>query len=156
MNIKAVLGVAALAVGGSIYLGKNKYDSYRSVLENMEINLKKVTGLKISGDNVFFNVDIELVNPTDISVNVPGNKLVVKNLHFFSPKGVKLGIASPNISNISLPANGSRMITNIPVALSLKTIGSSLNEIIEVALNPDLLQTTADLEAFGKSFSVSA
>lgn len=156
MNIKTILGVAAVAVGGSLYFGKNKYDGYQQVLQNLEINLKGIKGVKFSGGSIIFNCDVEILNPTNVAVNVPGKQLVVKNLHFYTPKGVYLGVANPNVSEISLPANGKRLITNIPVTLSLSSIGNSLSEILDIVSNTDLLQITADLEAFGKSFTVNA
>ncbi len=154
MNIKLILGAAALAVGGSLYFGKGKYDKYNTVLENLEFNLKNLKKINLFSGNITFEVDIELINPTNIAVDIPGNQILLKNLHFYAPSGTYLGVANPNVSNIQMPANGSRIITNIPVSLSLATIGRSFTEILGIVSNPDTLQIKADLDAFGKSFTV--
>lgn len=156
MGIKTILGVGALAIGGFAYFGKGKYDNYKNVLGSLQFNLKSVKNVNLSGGNVLFNVDMELVNPTSTAIDVPGQQIVVKKLHFYSANGNYLGVATPNISNISMPANGTRLITNIPVKLSLATVGNSFSEILDIIGNTKLLQIKADLEAFGKSFTVNA
>ncbi len=156
IGIKTLLAVAGVAVGGGLLLGKNKFDEYRNVLNQMKFKIKSVKGIKLISGNVVFDVDMELTNPTDVAITVPGKKLVVKNLHFFTPSGKKLGVASPNISDIDMPANGSRIITNVPATISLDAVGSSFSEVLSVVLDPTKLKVTADLEAFGRSFSVNS
>lgn len=156
MNIKSILAVAAVAVGSSIFFGKNKYDQYSQVLNNLQFKLKNLKNISFNGGKVVFDVDIELINPTPVAIDIPGEKLVVKKLHFYTNTGKPLGIALPNLSNIEMPANGSRTITNIPVKLSLAEIGNSFSEILNIVLDPKQLKISADLQAFGKSFSVNA
>lgn len=156
MNMKIILGAAALAFGSSVYFGKEKFNQYKGVLDNLQFNLKSIKGMKLSGGKIIFNCDVELINPTNVAVNIPGENIVVKNLHFYTPSGVYLGVASPNIAEISMPANGSRIITNIPVFLSVDPIGSAFYEILNIVSDPDLLQIRAELLAFGKSFIVNS
>lgn len=156
IGIKTILTVAGVAAAGSLLFGKNKIDGYRNVLEQMQFKIKSVKGIKLISGNVVFNVDLQLTNPTNIPINVPGNKLVVKTLHFFTPSGKKLGVANPYISDIDMPANGSRIITNVPATISLDAVGSSFSEVLSVVLDPAKLKVTADLEAFDRSFSVKS
>ena len=156
MNIKAILGVAAVAAGASVLFGKKTYDKYKDVMDKMQFNIKRITGVDLKSNRLVFDVDVELVNPTNVAIDVPGNKVVVKTLQFYSPSGTKLGIAQPNISDISMPANGSRTITNIPVNISLASVGNNFTELLSIATNPDQLKISADVEAFGKSFTLDA
>lgn len=155
MNVKTILLVSAAAVGSSIYFGNKKAGRYMAVLERMEVNPKGVKNFKLQGSALMFDIDVELVNPTNIAVNIPGNLITVKNLHFFTASGRKLGTASPNVSKISLPANGSRLITNIPAVFDLKAIGSSFSEAVEIALSPEAMLIATDVQAFGQSFTVN-
>lgn len=155
MNVKTILLVSAAAIGSSYLFGKSKVNRYMEVLDKMEVNTKGVRNFKLQGSFLFFNIDVELVNPTNIAVDIPGNLITVKNLHFFTATGKKLGVATPNVSQISLPANGSRMITNIPAAFDLMAIGSSFSEAVEIALNPDAMLVATDIQAFGTSFTVN-
>lgn len=154
MSIKMILGAAAIAAGGFIYYGKGKYDSYTTVLRNLNFKLKNIKKIKIVSGSITFDSDVEIQNSSNIGIDVPGKMVAIKNIHFYSNIGTYLGIATPNISDIQIPANGSRLITNIPVKVSLQTIGSSFSEIIGIVSNPDNLQIKADIEAFGKSFTV--
>ena len=156
MNIKTILSVAAVAVGGSLILGGKKFRGYKNVIDNLEFNIKDVKGVKLQGSEVVFDVDVEIVNPTSTAVNVPGDLIVVRNLHFFTPSGTKIGVATPNVSNIAMPANGSRTITGIPARVSLTSVGKSFSEVLDVVLDPQKLKVAADLEAFGKSFTVNS
>ncbi|MDT0689382.1 hypothetical protein RM549_06265 [Salegentibacter sp. F188] len=154
MNIKTILSVGALAITGFSYFGKGKYDEYREVADRMEFNLKNV---KIHNPlQGTLKVNVEIVNPTATAVTVPGNLITIKNIHFYTLSGKKLGTAKANISDISLPANSSREIQNIPVQLSLANIGNSFSEVLEIAQDTDKLKISADIQAFGKSFTVNA
>jgi hypothetical protein len=154
MNIKTILSVGALAATGAMYFGKGKYDEYREVADRMEFSLKKVKVHNVLQGTL--KVDVEIVNPTATAIEVPGNLITVRRIHFFSLSGQKLGTATTDISDLALPANGSRRITNIPVQLSLSTIGSNLSAVLEIAQDTDKLKIAADIEAFGKSFTVNA
>ena len=156
MNTKAILLASAVAVGSTFIFGNRKYRNFSEVLEKIEYKIKGVKNLKIIGSTIGFDVDIELVNPTNISVDIPGNRLTVKTLHFFTPSGKKIGEAHPNVTEISLPANGTRIITNIPTVIDLIAIGSSFSETVAIVLDPDKLITAADLELFGQSFTVKS
>ena len=156
MNMKTILGVAAVAVGGSLFLGRNKINEYRNLADSLEFDITSVKGVKLQGANVVFDVDIKITNPTNVAVNVPGDLLLVKTLHFYTPSGKKIGVAHPNISNIQMPANGSREITNIPAQVSLSSVGNSFSEVIGIVSDPNQLRIGADLQAFGKSFTVNA
>ena len=156
MNIKAILMASAVAVGGSIFFANKKYRNYSEVLDKFEFNMKGVKNIKIIGSTIGFDVDIELVNPTNIAVDIPGDKLTVKTLHFITPSGKKIAEAHPNVSEISLPANGSRLLTNIPTVVDLIAIGSSFSETLALVLDPDKLVTAADMVLFGQSFTVTS
>ena len=156
MNTKAILLATAVAVGSSMYFGKKKIGGYMAVLEQMDFNIKGVKNLKLQGSHLAFDIDIELVNPTNIAVQIPGDRITVRNLHFFTATGKRLGYATPNIADISMPANGSRIITNIPAVFDLVAIGSSFSEAVEIALSPETMLVAADLVAFGQSFTVTS
>jgi hypothetical protein len=154
MNIKLILGAAAIAAGGFIYFGKGKYDKYNTVLTNLQFKIKSIKKLNMVQEILVFDADIEVLNPSNVAIDIPGNQILLKNIHFYSISGTYLGVATPNIADIQMPANGSRLITNIPVKVSLKTIGNSFSEILGIVSNPENLHITADIEAFGKSITV--
>ena len=157
MNIKTLLSVAAVAVGGSVLFGGNKYSKYRAVMENLKFEIKGVRNVKLNNGIVSVDVDIDVINPSSTAINIPGNNLVIKTIHFFGPSGQKLGIAEPNISDINVPANGARRITNIPARISLETVGNSFSEVLTIMSNPqEHLKIATEVSVFGKSFTVNA
>ena len=156
MNIKTILGATAVAVAGSAFLGKGQYDKYKNVADQMDFQLKNVKDIKFSNGNALMKVDVELINPTPTAVNIPGKQITIRDIHFYSKTWTKLGTANVNISEIALPANGSRLITNIPVTISLANIGKNFSEIWDIMIDTSTLEISADLEAFGKSFTVNS
>jgi hypothetical protein len=154
MRSKLIITAAAIAAGGFLYFGKDKYDNYAKVFTGLKFKIKSVKNISMSSGIVGFDTDIEIQNPSPISLEVPGKQILLNKIHFYSKSGAYLGVAVPNISDISIPASSSRLITNIPVKVSLKTIGESFTEILGVVSDPKRLHITADIEAFGNKFTV--
>lgn len=154
MNIKTILTVTAVAVGGSLLMGSRKVSSYQSVIDNLKVNIKGIRNIDFKNGQIQFNLDAEIVNPTEISINVPGNSLTVKRLHFSTLSGSKLGIANPNYSNLKIPAKSSIIVPNIPAVFSLVTISESFGEVFSILSDPTKLVVTTELELFGQTFTV--
>ncbi len=154
MNIKTLLTVGAVAFGGSLLMGGRKVASYQSVIDNMQVNVKGIRNIDFKNGQILFNLDAEVVNPTNIAINVPGNSLTIKNLHFSTLSGAKLGIAHPNYSNLKIPANSSIIVPNIPARFSLVTMSQSFGEVFAILSDPQKLVVETDLELFGKTFTV--
>lgn len=154
MNIKTLLMVSAAAVGGSLLIGGRKVGQYKDVLSSLQFNVKNVSGIKFQSGNVVFNTDVEIVNPTNTAIDIPGNLLTVKTIHFFTPSNNKIGIAHPNVSNIQLPANGRKILTNVPTTVDLAMVGKSFSEVIALVTDPKKLIVSTDVEVFGQSFTV--
>ncbi len=155
MNIKALLSVGALAATGVLVFGKNKIGEYQNVMDNLQFEVDKIKNVSLK-NGISFLINLKIINPTNTAINVPGKQLVIKTIHFYAKNGNKLGIAQPNISDIVLPANGSRLIITVPGQLSLSQIGENLSEILDIATNPDNLILGVDVEAFGKQFTINA
>lgn len=154
MNIKALLSVGALAATGVLVFGKNKVGEYQNVLENLQFEVDQLKNISLK-NGVNFIIDLKVINPTNTPINIPGKQLVIKTIHFYAKNGNRLGIAQPNISDINLPANGSRLIINIPVQLSISQIGENFSEVLAMASNPENLILGVDVEAFGKEFTLN-
>jgi len=153
--IKTVLSLGALAATGIAVFSKGKYGEYKNVINSLQFKIEKIK--KVSFQNgVTFDVDINIINPTNTAIDVPGKQLVIKSIQFFAKNGNKLGVAQPNLSNIQLPANGSRLITNIPVQLSLSEIGENFSEILDIASNPKNIILSLEVEAFGQAFTINS
>lgn len=155
MKIKTLLSLGALATTGLIVFSKNKYGEYRHLLNSLQLEIEGIKDITFKG-GISFKIDIQVSNPTNTAIDIPGNQLVIKNLHFYTLSGKKIGMAHPNISNINLPARSFRLLTNIPVSLSLIEIGNNFDEILAIVGNKNNLKIAADIEAFGKEFTLNA
>ncbi|MGB7841142.1 MAG: hypothetical protein WBL21_00015 [Salinimicrobium sp.] len=156
MKIKTILSLGALAATGVAYFGNGKFSKYQQVIKQLTFKLKNARNISFSGGNVQLKVDVEMINPTPTAIDVPGKLITIQNIHFFSLQGNNLGTATPNLSEISLPANGTRLVTNIPVTIPLSAIGNNITEIISILSDTSRLKITADIQAFGKQFTINA
>ena len=150
-----MLSLGALAATGIAYFGKDKLSQYQQVIDKLSFKLRNARNISFSGGNVQLKVDVEMINPTPTAINVPGKLITIRNINFYSLQGNMLGTAMPNLSDISLPANGKRLVTNIPVSLPLSAIGNNISEILSILSDTSRLKITADIEAFGKQFTIN-
>ena len=156
MKSKTILLLSAAAIGGSLFFLKSKLDQYLQVVKNLQFKIKdvQVNIVDVQGEQIIFTADVELFNPTNISIEVPGEKIILRKMHFKSSSGKYLGTAVPNLSNLDMPANGTRLITNIPASAPFSAIGVSISELAGLAANPENLNITTEVEVFGKIITI--
>lgn len=155
MKIGTIIGVAATALTVAGYFGKKKITDITSLKDKIQFQIAAFRNVKFQNGKVVLDVDVTVINPTDIALDVPGNNLVLKTLHFFSKSGVKLGDANANTSDLALPAKSSRLVTNVPVMIDLNAVGNSFSEVLDIVSDPANMKIVADVEIFGQSFTIN-
>lgn len=155
MNLKTILTVGAVAFGSSLIFGGRKVGGYTNAIKSLQFEVVGLRNIKLRNGIVSFDVDIKIINPTPTAIDVPGQQITIKTLHFFSPTGAKLGVATPNLSDIKIPANGFRLLTNVPTQISLVTAADAFSEVLAVVSDPSQLRTSVELEVLGQSFIIN-
>lgn len=141
-------GVAAAA---AIMYGRNKYNNAQKVMEHLKIVILKLKDFSSDDGAIDFLMDFSLNNPTDLALNVPGRKISIKALYFYSQRGNYIGRADANINDLNLEAGQERLIENVPVSISIE----NALEALEVMISPNTLTILADVEIFGKVFRIT-
>jgi hypothetical protein len=154
LKTKIILSALALGATGLVLFGNRQVSGMNHIIQNLKTDIKKIRLKGVTGNNVRLSVDVDLINATSSSLNVPGKLVTVKTLRFFSPSGKYLGVADINLSNISIEANGVKTLQDIPVVISLRDITSSLPEILDIIKDSSTLVVKADVNAFGMDFTV--
>lgn len=155
MISKKILLIGALLGGaGLIYSGRNKAGELNSLKNNLQVDLKKTKLKSFSGGNIDLSVDVEITNPTAAGFDIPSNLVTIKALKFYTKTKKYLGVADTNITNLSIPANSTRVVTDIPVTIPIMSLANSLSEVLDIISDSKNLVVTADVNALGFDFTV--
>lgn len=70
---------------------------------------------------ITFNLDLKLTNPTAQNFTAKISAVRLKRILFYDKKNMLLGVANVNINAITIAANSSIIIPNIPIQMNLQT-----------------------------------
>jgi hypothetical protein len=133
---KIIIGAGLLAIAG-YFLIEYKVQKIIDRIQYMKIypTAIKKFNVKWRDDGtpfVSFNLDLKLLNPTSevFSAKILGLKL--KRIMFYDKNNILLGTATVDTDSITIPANGSTTIFDIPIQFEVKTLA---NTIASVFLN---------------------
>lgn len=154
---KIMFSLAAL-VALVLYFGYQKSKKLIAVFEKMEISPNKISGLKINLNDLNFNLDLLFRNPTIDDFSVTGfgvAKLKEVDVYY---DGVYLATSPINLTSISIPAQGSLIVHNVPVVVKnyLKIIATNPALLTNIATNFNVgkVTTTARIEVAGQIIEI--
>ena len=151
-----IYGGAALA--GLALLGKNKASTLGYVIDKLDVSVKKMRNIKLSGLTVLnLIVDVQLYNPTAENLTLTAGKVVrLVKMEFYDTTGRFLGESYPNIDGIEIPARSGLTLTGIPVKLNLQNADALINAALSSAMSESSLNYKLTFEALGQSFTINA
>jgi len=156
--MKSWLIYGGMALAGFAIFGKDKLTGIAGVGKKIQPKIKGIKNIKFGGNGITFNLDLELVNPTPVDLNVSaGNFISLDKIQFFSKNGVLLGESLPNLSEIEVPANSGIVLTGIPVQISTTNVAELFSAVSAFAgggTSP--LAYKLFFGALGKQFEVNA
>ncbi len=156
---KIVLGVGIVAVLGYFLLG----DKVKKIIEQFQ-NVKVVPVAFKSLDAkwndgvpyVTFKLDLKMINPTPLNFNASVVAVRLKRILFYDKNNVLFGSSEMDINAISIPANSSITIKDIPVAFDLKmAITNALEMILGKGFNANEIRTEVVIEILGIDYKLS-
>lgn len=155
--MRKVLGMTAIAAGVFWYFGKNKADEYMEAFKNVEVKPLGIKNIKLNGSSLTFKTNLKVINNSFTHIDLDSaKKVVLERIKFYTANGKYIGEAKPNLAAISIPAQSSTNINNIPTVLPINDIGGLISNGLGLLSNPDSLKMELEFIAFGKSFMVEA
>lgn len=155
--MKNIIVYGGLAAAGIYFFGRNKVQDIGSVINNLQVKVKAVKNLKLDFKQINFNLDIQLINPTQIPLSVSsGNVITLKQIDFFDKSGKLLAQSYPNISGIEIPSNNGIILTGVPTQILTENVGVIFDGLLNSALSAKSLQYRLHLESLGKTFTINA
>lgn len=140
MNVtKILIGAGLFAIAGYFFI-EYKIKKIIERIQYLKIYptaIKKFT-VKWKEDGtpfVAFNLDLKLLNPTSeiFSAKILGLKL--KRIIFYDKNNILLGTAIVDTEAVTIPANGSITIFNIPIQFEVKTLANTLASVLLKSFN---------------------
>lgn len=106
------------AIAGAGYWLFKTYGKAKNIYNNVTAKVINVEKIRPSIKEINFSMDILLANPTDepLNINTYG-AATLSEVIFYDPQGVFFGTARININSLSIPAQGSQIITDIPATM---------------------------------------
>lgn len=144
----AIIGTGAFAL-----FGFKKKNNYVAVLTQMKIAVHDVRKLRMSGGKLYVNIDVVLINPTNLDFSpITAGVFALKSISLLS-KGKKLGTGYGTVTNFDLPAGGTQKIENVQIELlSLNIIDQLFGG--QLSSNPNDFTIEVALTALGKNWVI--
>ncbi|PSG90869.1 hypothetical protein [Aurantibacter aestuarii] len=154
--MKNILIISALTVSGVYFLAKNKVsrviNDYKLALNNLTYNLNKLSNLGFNSQLIRGKVSLNITNNSalDLVLKTAG-KITLTRLDFYTPKGLYIGYATPNLSEIEILANSTYTTPEIDFNVPLTSV--SIKVITELFSNYQNIQIKPTINALGKNYT---
>jgi hypothetical protein len=135
---KIIIGAGIVAIAGYFFI-EYKVQKIIERFQFVKIYPTAIKKFNIKWNEgspfVSFNLDIKLVNPTSEVFSAKIVAVKLKRIIFYDKNNILLGTATVNTDAITIPANGSTTLFDIPIQLELKTIASTIISAIQNSFN---------------------
>lgn len=148
---KRILVFSGLAIAGIAVFGQKKFKEAEKVLEHLQLGIKSISNISLSWEQVKFDIEITLTNPTNINFGVTTtSKIYLKKIRIKTPDGKVIASGLTKIYEVNLPAKST-------FVLPLVSIEAPLESVITQLLKEDgtkNLKVELDIDAFGRNFTI--
>jgi hypothetical protein len=115
--------ILAVIFKQKITKASKQYDSLRIIptgLQDLQLDFNAFKPL------VKFNMKLQLFNPLNEAFELNGVLAKLERVIIYDKKGTVLGVSSPNIGALTIPAHGSVTLPQVPFALDVQTLAVNL------------------------------
>lgn len=118
MGWKTAIAFTLVGVTMTALIVKNKAKILTRHFENIQILPAGFRGLKLKWNNGYptleFKVDFKFINPLPEAFDLNGMIAKLQRIIIYDTQGKPLGVSTPNLSKLSIPANGTATLANVP------------------------------------------
>lgn len=149
--MKKFLLITTVLLGGAYLYGRNMISQYEEIVKELKLGFEKILNVHIQNGLFTGRVVLSITNPTTKDLGLKFKGLVtLKRLLFYTPSGLLIGAAYPEISNISIGANEKWVSPEIPFEIPF-SIENILNVGYDFIQNSNDLKVVAEVEILGKT-----
>lgn len=151
---KKILITSGIIIGALALVGWRKAKNLQSVFDKMKIKPVALSNFDISLSRLFFKVDISFENPSSEDFSLNGYVVSLKKIDIYY-NGIYIGQATTNLISISVPANSTLIVYDIPVEIPVKSLPYIILQAITNGLSLSSLKINATVNALGKDYLIT-
>ncbi|WP_394760070.1 hypothetical protein [Flavobacterium sp.] len=156
MSIKKVIAIGLVTGAVGYVLVKQKIDKLTKQFDSIKILPTGLSALKLDWNDfkpqLKFNCDLSFANPLTDSFEINGVVAKLQRIIILDATGKAIGVATPNVGKIVVPANGNYTLRNVPFVLDLQ--GSIINIVNYKLLTLKNLKFEAIVSILGAEYKI--
>jgi hypothetical protein len=154
----AIIIGLVLLIAAALAISIAKAKALVRIFQKITMEPNRVSNISISLNQINFNIDILMINPSPDAFEVNGMGIAsLKEISVYYD-GVFVAKSFPNISEIAIPAENQLVLPNIPVVINepLKLLASNLTLAYSMIQNFDVnkLSTTGVIRVAGQDINI--
>jgi hypothetical protein len=143
-----------LLIGVGVFFVKRKTNQAFTIMENLQIKPIRISNIKLKLNNISFNLDLELFNPTNESLNINTFGLASLTRITLYYNNIFLGESNVNQENFFINENSSTIIKNIPININTLNILDVLPDFISGKPALNKFRANATISALGQDYTI--
>jgi|GEM_PF-1654848 len=149
---KKILITGGVIIVGLALMGWSKAKNLTKVFAKMDIFPSGIKNIDLNWKRLFFKMDITFTNGSNEDLSLNGYVVTLKRLDIYYG-GKYVASAYPYLTSISIPANNSLIVHDIPVEIPLTALPNILLQITD--FNLSLLKVNATIDVLGKEYLIT-
>ncbi len=156
MSIKKTIAIVLVTGTIGYVLVMQKIKTLTKQFDSIKITPIGISNLKLNWNDfepqLKFNVDLSFKNPLTDPFEVNGVVAKLQRIIIMDANGKALGVATPNVGKIVIPANSSFTLKNVPFIVDLK--GSIITSLNYKKLSLDSLKFESIVSILGYEYKI--
>ena len=156
MSIKKIIAIGLVTGSVGYVLVKQKIEKLTKQFDSIKILPAGLNSIKLDWNDfkpqLKFNVDLSFANPLTDSFEVNGVVAKLQRIIILDTTGKAIGVATPNVGKIIVPAGGNYTLRNVPFILDLQ--GAIVNIVNYKMLTLKSLKFEAIVTILGYEYKI--
>jgi hypothetical protein len=153
MKGKNILILIGLFIAGAVTLGYQKVTDLQDTFYKLTTAPYFFKNVRVGISEIKFDLDVIFKNPTPNDFYVTGSVFATLNKLHIMYQGKLIGIATLNLTELSIPANGQTVISNIPVTIPTSSVLANVMNLPDVMANFTIV---AFVDILGTEYQIGA
>ena len=156
MSIKKIIAIGLVTGAIGYVLVKQKIEKISAQYAKIKIIPTGLNNIKLDWNDfkpqLKFNVNLSFSNPTNEDFEVNGIVAKLQRIIILDTTGKAIGVATPNVGKITVPASGEYTLKNVPFILDLQ--GTIVNIVNYKLLSLNSLKFQAIVSVLGYEYKI--
>lgn len=130
MGTKKIIAIGLITASIIAVVVKQKINKINKQFDRLKMMPTALQNIKVDWNDfkplIKFTMNLQISNPLNEVFEINGVVAKLQRIIIYDKKGRLLGVSTPNIGNITVPARGSFTLSKVPFALDLQTLALNL------------------------------